>query len=287
MTEQTRVRAEVDVEVVAAGLGAHTLRMTPRYMYVVGGGAGLIRVTRADGVRSVIVRDFVSGLESDDEAVYYASREGIFRVLHGEERATSLAKEDAGLYMALDDDFIYFTRFQKPGVFRLPKAGGEPTQLIAEKRPGEIVVDDKHVYFASFFRNRVARFPKSGGPVTRMRPHGRGPVGLAQDADTVFLLQETTGEVVRIDKSLRARSTLARGQTNPSALLLSEEHVYWTSGATRPDEPGVVRRLPKDGGSPETLATYDGSLSVLSLDGGWLYVSVSKEDAIVRLRLPV
>ncbi len=270
---------------------ATQLQLTPRDFYV-SGILQLLRIDRASGDRTTLLENgSANRLAVDEDALYYTTIHGLFRVEHDGEVSKPVVvveeveEVDGVIGLAVDTDFVYFTPFQAPGIFRVPKTGGNPEKLCDQKRAGELALTDSHVYFASFFRNRIGRIPRSGGRVQGVIS-ARGPVGLEIDGPFAVALTETSEDVLAIDLRSRKRRKLGKAGKNPDSLLLQGGYAYWTTGKIAPEDPTFIRRVAATGGAVETLVSDEASLNLLHVEDGWLYFSSPREPTVVRLRLP-
>ena len=92
-------------------------------------------------------------------------------------------------------------------------------------------------------------------------------------SDGVDLYVTAGGKVARIP--LDGGAGAAYPAPNPWGLAVDDTHVYWADQRSEPDDGGpgrgMIRRMPKDGGAPETLAESDAVPLELALDGTNVY----------------
>ncbi|XXX76402.1 hypothetical protein WMF30_53015 [Sorangium sp. So ce134] len=80
--------------------------------------------------------------------------------------------------------------------------------------------------------------------------------------------------------------TLAAGQHQPTAIALADDHVYWTTAG--PNGDGEVKRIARDGGALEVLASQQALPSGLTLHdandgtGTWAYWTNDGTEAVMR-----
>jgi hypothetical protein len=118
-----------------------------------------------------------------------------------------------------------------------------------------LAADPQNVYLGvtSVAINRVRRAPRSGPtaePVD-LTTAGSDLRGFAIDATRAYVADGDLGRVTseKLDGS-GGFVTHASGEARPSAVAVDDTHVYWTA-----EDGGLVRRVAKAGGMPETLAS--------------------------------
>lgn len=92
-------------------------------------------------------------------------------------------------------------------------------------------------------------------------------------SDGVDLYVTAGGEVARIP--LDGGAGAAYPAPNPWGLAVDDTHVYWADQRSEPNDGGpgrgMIRRMPKDGGAPETLVESDAVPLELALDDTNVY----------------
>ena len=170
--------------------------------------------------------------------------------------------------------------------------------------PVEVGVDDSYVYWSNFI-GTVQRMPKTGGTPTLFvtlpaPPNGgsKSPVRFAFDATTVYMAN--AWGVFSAPKSGGNPTTLHvpdyQHGAGSRSVAVDATYVYWldvgsNAGDTATDALG---RMPKGGGSVDTLATFstDGGVTGLTptglaLDASNAYVAATAPDAQSQPTAPV
>jgi hypothetical protein len=198
--------------------------------------------------------------------------------------------------IGLDCDHVYYG---DGAVESLPLAGGTPSSLVPGSS-GIAAVDDINVYFYQVppTGGALASVPKSGGDVTILVPSFDGGFDsqtqphffqyFAQDADALYWMAERgpqSGPVLdllRVPKSGGVPEVLV-ANVGPSRLLVVDDaHVYWNYSPGDGSSPGAIVRVPKTGGSVETVVTVPNAAGGASaVDARTLYWSTG--HAIMKL----
>jgi hypothetical protein len=129
---------------------------------------------------------------------------------------------------------------------------------------------------------------KDGGPgpcpITLTSRRGQSPSAIAQDATSVYWTDPRLyhGSIMKISKCGGSATTLATGREQSTNIAVDGTSVYWadsySAGLTGP---GLLLKVPLDGGTPVTLASApSGSVACgLALDATSVYwVTVTHTD---------
>jgi hypothetical protein len=134
--------------------------------------------------------------------------------------------------------------------------------------PAKAVADDNYIYFADWGYDEIQRISVTGG-VTETMADASGLVyhgALTMDNEFVYFGDEAG--IHRFPKSGGDMEHLS-ANSDTSSIVVDDSHLYWTEGAIGG---GAIRRMPKAGGTQETLR----SGNVLDNPG-----SIAVDDAYV------
>jgi hypothetical protein len=171
----------------------------------------------------------------------------------------TLAMDATDLYFTAEDGYLY----------KLPKVGASPSRLAAATAPGSeftegLAMDADSLYWTAngdgMEGGRVLSVSKSGGAVTTLAANQTRPTGIAVDGTSVYWanqgapppqadsdLGSPTPTIMSIAKTGGTATVLFGAPETPDALTLDDTGVIW-------HEARAIRRIPKTGGDPTTLA---------------------------------
>jgi hypothetical protein len=161
--------------------------------------------------------------------------------------------------------------------------GGVDAELILDGTrldiaPWAITVGDDAVFAISAEapNGRVVRIPLDGGAPTVIAAGLELPGAIAVDGDDVFVA--TAAQVLRLpgDGSAAPVALVTVDRTVGPGLVVDATHVYYTVSAS----PGAVRRVPRAGGTPESIAEGDAYPAALVLRGGRVYWNASGDNRV-------
>lgn len=230
----------------------------------------VMAVPKAGGGTTPIAvdQDSPSDVAADETAVFWTGGQGLVgRAAKDGTSQMALATGESGPSgIALDAENAYWVDYFNPGkVSTVSKAGGPPT-VLATGGTGfsRIAVDAASVTWLDFYGNAVLRVPKGGGAVTTIA-HLEGLASdLALDGPSVYV---TSGmAVLRIDGPGAPPQVLATTSGNGARLALEGDSVYFTDPTA-----GLVRRVPKLGGEPVTIASVQGRPMGIAVDAWCVY----------------
>jgi hypothetical protein len=223
----------------------------------------ILAIALPDGPATVLVEaaDQIPGdaLAVDGEFLYWSSARGISRVpLAGGATELIVAAVEGvpPAELVVDQDQLFWIEWTGEGPARpvrsAPKAGGEAVALTPPVQGANgLCVDGDTVWFTT--PEGIQRVPRGGGTPTRV---GNGPsdatVQLIQDRDALYTVRADGGRLTRIPKNGMAPAKLADGALWTAELAVDLRYVYFVDQG---DGGWRLRRVPKEGGQPETLDT--------------------------------
>lgn len=143
-----------------------------------------------------------------------------------------IAGQDFPLYVAIDEEFVYWTN-DGGLVLRADRGGGGVAMVassLGDGPAGGLALDATHVYFADTGGGRVFSIPKDGsGQLSVVAANQLGPLGVAVDDRHAYWTSVDSGEVKRRSLDGGPVEIIATGQDGPSWIALGPNHVYWTN----------------------------------------------------------
>jgi hypothetical protein len=165
----------------------------------------------------------------DVTGIYFTSH-GVWRMVHdgsGLRQLTNVG--DAGI--ALDADFVYFTRRNPGEVYRMTRDGSQLVSLAAAPLANEVAVYEEFVVFTPQGDGMVRRVPRGGGPAVVIASANDG---VAIDADGVYFTDggsEAVGYVPIEGYPTGEQVALALARGRPRAIAVDEKRVFWSTDA--------------------------------------------------------
>ena len=203
-------------------------------------------------------QDFTHAIAVDAVNAYWATYGGVFTTPLAGGTVTPIVNDGAAEQVgdiAVDGQYLYWVRGCP---YRSPLTGGGTQALDCDKvGPGSIALDTASVYWTVLPEpcdtancptdntGYVLKAPKSGGSATVLAEFEPPAHPLTHIAvDSMFVYWMTAHDVQRTPVNSGPIETLASGQGDPYALLLTDDYVYWASGPIG-SYPAAIRRLPK------------------------------------------
>jgi hypothetical protein len=185
--------------------------------------------------------------------------------------------------LVVDAGFIYYTQPTLGRIMRVPLSGGAPRVLVsALDSPKFLATDGASLYWTGGRLNNgsVMKLALTDGATPDVLIDGQsGPFAIAVAGGYVYWTDLGDGTIVRTpdhllgpaDAGVRTASRLATGLKGPTDLVLVGAYAY------APDQAGVIRRVPLDGGDLELVADAQGRPYGLATDGVSIYWTTSGE----------
>jgi len=105
------------------------------------------------------------------------------------------------------------------------------------------------------------------------------PYGIAVDSTSVYWVENTGGNVNKVDKNGGTVTTLASGQSYPLVIAIDSASVYWTDNNS-----AAIRKVGINGGTVTTLASYAYmNTGGIAVDSTNVYWSSSIEGSIKKI----
>ncbi len=180
--------------------------------------------------------------------------------------------------LAVDATYVYV--MTGTGVIRFPKsgdAGGGAVESLTYAVGKSLAVDVSNIFFQ--YPTGLAGAPKTGTGDGGVGDGGAGVLLAALGSDTItdiavddtnaFFSLPGQGTVLKVAKTGApdgGATTIATGESFPSAIVLDDSYVYFTNNMG-----GTIRRLAKAGGMPTDFVTGIGQPVGLFIDATRLY----------------
>jgi hypothetical protein len=168
------------------------------------------------------------------------------------ERIYSLAVAGGYVYAA-------HTGAQNQGqIYRIPASGGVATVIATGFNPTSVSVDGSWVYYSEAVSpgGRILRVPTTGGTPEVVVGDADNPWDLVADEGVLYYSEMNRGRMMRVVPG-NTPVVLASGWVGTGWMALDAEHVYFTACDQGQCTPTHLFRVPRDGGTVESLV--DGS----------------------------
>jgi hypothetical protein len=227
---------------------------------------------------------------------------------------SSISLPDRALFLAADENFVYWSRSNDGTIQRVPLEGG-PSETVAriDGRATQLAISGQTLYIRggnsiwSFSQKELRRFVNAVGdgdivadiqdvawtnastgevlikaargdtPARILASKPSQPYDVAMDATHVYWANGD-GTVMRVPRQGGEVEVLARGQSWPEGTLVDETHVYWLERRT-----GGLFRVSKQGGEPEQIARTKPGCRATALDGTYIYWASPADRRIMRV----
>ncbi len=187
--------------------------------------------------------------------------------------------------IAIDSTHVYWGD-SLGAVGKVPLAGGTPTTL--NNGGGQVLslaVDSTHVYWMDDVGTMKKVSLNNGARTTLYSAPMGGGGDLVIDSTHAYIFDGADFAVKKIPLSGGTPITLAEADVAPEAsLALDSTHVYW-------GDLMYLYRVPKTGGTPDTLVSEQGETWAIAVDSTHIYWwtsvgSSGAEQAVMKMPLP-
>lgn len=191
--------------------------------------------------------------------------------------------------LVLDDKYVYFTSESGNVILRVSRIGGLAVPVVETTRPIHLAIDDTHLYYATFLPQAaggaVMRVAKSGGSPELLVEGQTGVDQLVVDRDSVFF--RSNSGIWRVGKGGGKAECLlpASPDHNVDRLVGDSSHLYFFQGIGSSGKYAIAR-LPKQGGTPETIAPQANPTARLALSDSHVYyfrAASLNDDALAKV----
>ena len=137
--------------------------------------------------------------------------------------------------------------------------------------PSGLALDATHVYWTNQAGGSVTKADKldveNALVLAEMQP---GAYQIVEDDEYVYWTNGGGDAVMKIAKEGGTPIPVA-SENGPHAIALDDEAIYWTMIGDETFDEGFVRRIPKEGGPIQDLASDPGRLTSAVIEGDYLY----------------
>lgn len=182
--------------------------------------------------------------------------------------------------VAVKGSYVFWTNWGAGTIQRVGLSGGTPVELSSgENLPHRIVSDGTNVWWTSIGNDAVRRADIDGSNVTTVADGQVDSLGVAIDETHVYWSNQGDKAISRASFTTGSITVLASAPNIPAGIAVDDTHVYFTDGHPT----GAVRRVPKAGGSIETLGADQDSPLYVAVDGDSVFWTNREGGTIMRL----
>lgn len=135
-------------------------------------------------------------------------------------------------------------------VLRVPRSGGYAETVLVRSSPiGDLALDSSRLYYTDVFGGTVGALPFDGSPEQTLASGQTDLAEVAADGTRIYWSTSNRIAAIDVEEPSEPMTVLAEGLPGPRGLLAAGGYLYFAL----PDE-REVRRVPKTGGRPETIA---------------------------------
>jgi hypothetical protein len=169
--------------------------------------------------------------------------------------AETLSEQGGAFGIALAGSNVYWTPYNLiDDVLSVPRTGG-PTSIVSVGHPTmpcggfsslAITADARNIYWGDLGEavcwGTIYAQPLAGGSPRVLVGDAIEPEALVVDGNSLYATTGQSGTILEVDLSSGTVTTLASGQSWPSAIAVDETSIYWANN--NGDQTGIMR-LPK------------------------------------------
>ncbi len=230
-----------------------------------------------------------SGL-TPGEACRDGSTDGPFVLASPQQAPQALAVDDTSVYWADVNVAPRGGGIESPGrIMKVSKCGGTPITLSSiPYQPTSLVLSESSIYWTAESLSgsefgAVMKLEKGGGNIVTLANNRFDPTGIALDATALYWIEDgdLSGNVMKVSLDGGPPVTLATSQDYPSGIAVDPANVYW-------DDDGAIMKVPKNGGTPGTLAVEGGGYSAhngLYIDATGAYRAATESGVVLKVGL--
>ena len=149
--------------------------------------------------------------------------------------------------------------------------------------PQQLAVDSTNVYWTELTNSTAGSgsvkmtSKAAGGAITTLASGLNYPFGIAADSTYVYFTEENGGTLKKIPIAGGQVTTLASGLNNPQYVAVDSSNVYFTELGTWDsvndvrENDGTIKEIPKNGGTPVTLASGLAGPQTIAVDSNNVY----------------
>jgi len=161
---------------------------------------------------------------------------------------------------------------------RAPLDGSSFTTLWSGQVGTPVAVDTGYIYWYADGASAVMRADHDGGGATQVAT-GQNNVG-SLAAEGGFVYWSTASAIFELEVGVGSPTPLVQGLTSPRSVVVDDDYAYFATGQWGVDE--AVRRVPRGGGAAELL-TDTGGAYVIALDATHVYAAANHDGVIFRI----
>lgn len=242
-------------------------------------------------------QDHAGGLFIDGDYVYFttggsaSAENAILRVkaVGGPVEKVAKVTQIVSGELIVDGDYVYFTSESDQAVLQVQKTGGTATVIAQVPGPTFLASDSTHIYFTTFSKQAesgtLGRVAKTGGPAEVVLRGHPGMDQLVVDESAIYF-RSNRGLFKVAKAGGEPEQLIARTEhQNLDRLVADATHLYFFYESKNAGKYEVAR-LPKAGGTPQTIGPIGNSSGRLALSSTHIYYfreANLNEDLLVRV----